>query len=251
MINSIPDNKIKKAIRKILPSLVFVLIWHLIAMKIAKPYIMPSPYETLQALLNILSSSKYLTDILYTLGRMLLSFSISFLIGTLFAAGSSRFEIFEEFLSPLMTVIKSVPTMGIILLSLIWFRAEGTVLFVCSLIIMPIIYSNMLYGLKSFDKKLLEMGKQFCFGFKKSVRYIYWPSLKPFINSAIAAGISLNMKVLVAAEVFGQPKRAIGTNLFNSKAIIDTPGIFAWSLVVIILSYTIERNIMSLRSKKR
>jgi NitT/TauT family transport system permease protein len=109
----------------------------------------------------------------------------------------------------------------------------------------------MLYGLKSFDKKLLEMGRQFGFGFKKNLRYIYWPSLKPFVNSALAAGISLNMKVLVAAEVFGQPNRAIGTNLFNSKAFIDTPGIFAWSLIVIILSYAIEQIIMSLKTKKQ
>lgn len=251
MMNSIPENKAKKKLRRILPFLAFILIWQLFAVNIAKPYILPSPYDTMTAFIKIVSTTKYLIDILYTISRMLLSFFISFMIGTLLSAGSSRSEIFEEFLSPLITVIKSVPTMGIILLSLIWFKAEGTVLFVCSLIIMPVIYSNMLYGLKSFDKKLLEMGRQFSFGFKKNVKYIYWPSLKPFVNSALAAGISLNMKVLVAAEVFGQPRRAIGTNLFNAKAVIDTPGIFAWSLVVILLSYTIEKNVMSQKSKKR
>ena len=58
------------------------------------------------------------------------------------------------------------------------------------------------------------------------------------------------MKVLIAAEVLGQPDRAIGTNLFNSKAVIDTPGIFAWSVVIIMLSYIVEKNIVSLKTKK-
>jgi NitT/TauT family transport system permease protein len=105
----------------------------------------------------------------------------------------------------------------------------------------------MLYGMRSFDKKLIEMGKQFAFSRKKSIKYIYWPSLKPFVNSATASGISLNMKVLIAAEVLGQPARAVGTNLFNAKAVLDTPGIFAWSVVVILLSYLIEKNIMLLK----
>jgi len=75
--------------------------------------------------------------------------------------------------------------------------------------------------------------------------------LKPFVNSAAAAGISLNMKVLIAAEVLGQPERAVGTNLFNAKAVLDTPGIFAWSVVVILLSYLIEKNMILLKKKER
>ena len=113
------------------------------------------------------------------------------------------------------------------------------------MIVTPLIYNNMLYGMKSFDRKLIEMGRQYGFHLMKNVRYIYIPSLKPFIFAALSAGISLNMKVLIAAEVLGQPDRGIGTNLFNAKSVINTPGIFAWSVIVIILAYLIEKAIFT------
>ncbi len=251
MKNSILKNRKKTMVEKLLPAVLLILLWQLVAMRVDKTYIVPSPYETSKSLITIFSNTRYIVDILYTLGRIIISFMISFILGTVLASASYKGSLAESLISPAMTIIKSVPTMGIILLSLIWFGSEGTVLFVCSLIIMPLIYSNMLYGMRSFDKKLIEMGRQFGFSRRKRIKYIYWPSLKPFVNSAAAAGISLNMKVLIAAEVLGQPERAVGTNLFNAKAVLDTPGIFAWSVVVILLSYLIEKNMILLKKKER
>jgi NitT/TauT family transport system permease protein len=250
MRNSIRNSSRNIFISKVLPLILLIAIWQFAAWKINKEYILPSPYATLKELFAILSSVKSLTDIAITLCRMAATFCVSIIAGSLLAVTSYRLDIFERFISPFMTVVKSVPTMGVILLSLIWFGSEGTVLFVCSLIVTPLIYSNIYFGLKSVDRKLLEMGSLFRFGVWKNIWHIYLPSLKPFINSAITSGISLNMKVLIAAEVLGQPERAVGTNLFNAKAVINTPGIFAWSIIVILLSYAAEKNIMSIKNKK-
>ena len=179
MKNSITNKNIA---RKVLPVFFILLIWQLAAMKTGKTYILPSPDDTLKALIVIFTTPRMLADIGFTLARMAISFTASFIVGTLLSAASYKGQVMESLISPVMTIIKSVPTMGVILLSLIWFKAEGTVLFVCSLIIVPLIYSNLLYGMKSFDMKLLEMGRQFGFTLKKNIRYIYWPSLKPFVN---------------------------------------------------------------------
>jgi NitT/TauT family transport system permease protein len=250
MTNSIRSNKNNIFLTRVGPIILLLAVWQFTAWKVNKTYIVPSPYETVKELYAILTSVRSLTDIAYTLGRMVISFLISFAAGVLLAVSSYRMKASESFISPFMTVIKSVPTMGVILLSLIWFGSEGTVLFVCSLIVTPVIYTNVLIGLRSVDRKLLEMGSVFRFSAGKNIRYIYWPSLKPFINAAITSGISLNIKVLIAAEVLGQPDRAIGTDLFNTKAVLNTPGIFAWSVIVIILSYSIEKFIMHLRNRK-
>ena len=45
----------------------------------------------------------------------------------------------------------------------------------------------------------------------------------------------------IAAEVLGRPARAIGSQIYDSKIYLETPDLFAWTLVVILLSVLLER----------
>jgi len=45
----------------------------------------------------------------------------------------------------------------------------------------------------------------------------------------------------VAAEVLTVPKQAIGKQLFESKLYLETVDLFAWTVVVILLSLGIEK----------
>ena len=44
----------------------------------------------------------------------------------------------------------------------------------------------------------------------------------------------------VAAEVLCLPKQAIGTQIYNTKFYLETADLFAWTVVVIVLSLTLE-----------
>jgi NitT/TauT family transport system permease protein len=48
-------------------------------------------------------------------------------------------------------------------------------------------------------------------------------------------------KAGIAAEVLTVPKQAIGTEIYFSKLWFETPTLFAWTIVIIILSYVIEK----------
>ncbi len=50
----------------------------------------------------------------------------------------------------------------------------------------------------------------------------------------------------VAAEVMGIPDHSIGEQLYLSKVYLDTGGIFAWTVVIILLSFLFEKMVLGL-----
>ena len=66
------------------------------------------------------------------------------------------------------------------------------------------------------------------------------PSLLPFFSAAMKTSLGLAWKAGIAAEVLAVPALSIGKKLFESKAYLETTDLFAWTLVVILLSLIIE-----------
>jgi NitT/TauT family transport system permease protein len=53
--------------------------------------------------------------------------------------------------------------------------------------------------------------------------------------------MGLAWKSGVAAEALVWPRLAIGTQIYNTKLYLETPDLFAWTLVVILFSLGLER----------
>ncbi len=63
----------------------------------------------------------------------------------------------------------------------------------------------------------------------------------PAFRSAAKLAVGMCWKSGVAAEVIGIPKGSIGRELYNSKVYLETADLFAWTLVIIILSIITEK----------
>ena len=53
--------------------------------------------------------------------------------------------------------------------------------------------------------------------------------------------LGLCWKSGIAAEVIGLPENTIGENLYNAKIYLNTPDLFAWTLVIVVVSVLFER----------
>jgi NitT/TauT family transport system permease protein len=138
-------------------------------------------------------------------------------------------------------VIKSVPVASFIILCLIWLSSKSLSIFIGFLMVLPIVYTNMLHGIKSTDTKLLEMATLFRVGWGKKLKYIYLPHLKPYILSACSVSIGLAWKAGIAAEVIGIPDGSIGERLYEAKVYLSTADLFAWTAVIVVISVIFEK----------
>jgi NitT/TauT family transport system permease protein len=83
----------------------------------------------------------------------------------------------------------------------------------------------------------------------RTVRYIYVSQVLPYFRTGAAIGLGLCWKAGIAAEVIGIPTGSIGEKLYKAKIYLQTPDIFAWTLVIILISLLFERVFMSLLSR--
>ena len=107
--------------------------------------------------------------------------------------------------------------------------------------VLPVVWANMVRGIRSTDPKLLELARVYRFSRFKTVRLIYLPSLVHFFSAALATSMGLAWKSGAAAEVLCTPRWAIGTQIYNSKLYLEIPDLFAWTVVVVALSLLLER----------
>ena len=111
---------------------------------------------------------------------------------------------------------------------------------VAALMVMPVMWGNVEAGLRSVDGQLLELSRVYRFSPWKRLRLILLPSLKPHVVSGFLTSLGLAWKSGVAAEVICPPKLAIGTEISFARTALETPTLFAWTLVIIALSMGLE-----------
>ena len=70
---------------------------------------------------------------------------------------------------------------------------------------------------------------------------MYLPALLPYLLTSVRTALGMSFKSGVAAEVIGVPSYSIGEKLYMSKIYLDTAGLFAWTLVIIAVTFFFER----------
>ena len=138
-------------------------------------------------------------------------------------------------------MIKSIPVASFIILVLIWSGSGSLSAVISFLIVLPIIYTNVLEGIRNTDGKLLEMADVFQVSSLMKIKAIYIPAVLPFFTSACKVALGLCWKSGIAAEVIGLPGNSIGEQLYNAKIFLSTGELFGWTLVIVAISFLFEK----------
>lgn len=219
----------------------WLLLWQVLSMVIDQQLILVSPVRVLIRLVDLVGTGEFWQSVWNSLIRITMGFLLGAVTGIGLAALSARFRPLEELLAPMMLAVKAVPVASFIILALILFSSKNLAVFISFLMVLPLLYANILEGIRSADRELLEMAQVFEIPLGKRLRYVYIPQVFPYFRSACASGLGMSWKSGVAAEVIGIPAMSIGENLYNAKVYFDTPDLLAWTLVIVLASLGFER----------
>lgn len=236
MKTSITKNKISA----LSGGLFWILIWQVLALWINNVNLVPRVDTTLFALVTLSKDPTFTLAIIMTLMRVLVGFGLSCLAGLVLGFVSGLKAWVYHLLNPLVQVFKVTPVISVIIIVGLWVHSEYVPIVIAFLMCFPIVWTNIYHGVKETDRHLLDMAKCFHVSPKHILKDIYLPSLKPYVAAAVISSFGISWKVTVAAEVLSFPRFAIGKKLYESKIWIETTHVFAWTLVVILLSILIE-----------
>lgn len=236
----------KKKLFTIIGIIFWLAVWQIAAMALDQKVLLASPLSVAERLIELIPNADFIQAVMFSMLRILGGFFIGLAIGTALAALSGKVTIIRHLIAPLISAMKSIPVASFTILALIWISSENLSVLISVLIAIPIVYSNMLEGADSLDPKLKVMAKVFQIPAGKRFFGIYMSQLLPYFRSASKLAMGLCWKSGVAAEVIGIPDGSIGEKLYMSKIYLETEDLFAWTLIIIILSFICEKLFMLL-----
>lgn len=239
----------KETVRMALIVLFWLVLWEIADRVIDNRIILVGPTHILMALAEQVGQSDFWVTCGASFLRIAVGFVLSFIGGFVLALVCYRYKLIRDFLEPIMIMLKTVPMISFVIMLLIWVGNQALTIYLSFLIVLPIIYTNTLQGLQSVDVQLLEMAQVFHMALWKKFMFIYRPAFMPFVLSASKLALGMSWKSGIMAEVIGTPKPSIGREMYAAKTYLQTSNLFAWTIVVVILSVLFETLFMLILKK--
>ena len=231
----------KFPIRKCMIIVFWLLVWQTAATGISNDILLVGPRDVAGSLFSLVPAPDFWMAVGASFARICAGFLMAFGLGLALGCLAFLVPLVRELLEPVMVLMKSVPVASFVVLALIWTGAENLSVLISFLMVLPILYTHTVAGLESTDPRLLEMAQVFSATPWRRLWSIYLPSLFPHIVSSCRVALGMSWKSGVAAEVIGIPSHSIGEHLYMAKIYLDTSGLFAWTLVIILVSALFEK----------
>ena len=235
-----------------MPLVFWLAVWQFAAMGVGQELLLPTPVAVLERLFSLAAEGAFWQTAGLTLLRIFCGIIFGVLTGTALAVLTCAFKAADWILTPMVKIIRATPVASFIILVMLWVTRSYVPGLIGALMIIPVIWGNVSKGIRETDKNLLELARAYRFSFGKALRLVYVPSVMPYFSAGVNTSLGLAWKAGVAAEVLCLPRPSIGTELYNAKQYIETPSLFAWTLVVILLSFILEKAVgLLLRAGER
>jgi len=207
---------------------------------------LPSPLSVISSLIRLAGEPLFWQSTLLSLLRIFLGMAAGTILGVALACATSFSRWADLILSPAIKVVRATPVVSFILLVWLWVSRSNVPSVISALMVLPVLWSNISKGIAQTDRKLLEMAQAYRLGRGKTISLVYYPSIKPYFASGVNTAMGLAWKSGVAAEAICLPQSAIGTQVYYSKIYMESPDLFAWTAMVILLSFVLEKLISHL-----
>ena len=211
---------------------VVVLGWFLLSWRYGA-FVLPSPLSVLRGLIEIIRTGEVWKHTGASLARIAAGFGGAVVVGVGMGLLAFLSRTARTVVHDLLAVLNSTSVFVWIVISIIWFGLSNWApIFTTFMITVPVVGSNLVEGVESVDRRLLEMGDVYRLSGRQKFAAIVVPSIVPYLVAGMKVGFGLALKVSVMAEIFGVTT-GIGYVMNYSREILATQMVFVWALVMI------------------
>lgn len=230
------ESRSRRGVKYLGCGLFWMLVWQLISMIARNNFLIAGPAETLKCLWQMLWVSQTYQALWNTAVSVSLGFAAAFMLGAVLALVASQAGLVEYLLEIPVQFAKSVPVAAFVVLVLLWFGAGRLSVVISAVIAFPVIYSNVLTGLRNKDRLLQEMAQIYEIPFWRRLWRIDVYELYPYFVSGGRTAYGMCWKAGIAAEVIAIARNTVGESLYLAKIYLATEEIFAWIILILVVS---------------
>lgn len=215
-------------------------VWQLACRRADNGYLIPSVPESLSAMGRLLTEGGFWRAFSQTFLRTLNAFFISFLLALFFSIVSYLVPAIGRFLSPVISFLRSLPTMAVLLLLLVWTTPKEAPVIVAFLALFPILYAGMSAAFSAVPSDLIEMSRVYKVPLWRRIVRLYLPFAAPYVLRESASALSFSLKLVVSAEVLANTAQSLGGMLQEARIFLEMPRMFALTLVTVAAGFFLE-----------
>lgn len=228
-------------LRALVSASFWLLVWYAAYRITGQDILVASPARVAGRLWVLAGTSSFWLTVLVSFLHIAEGLVTGCVAGILLAVLTYCCRLCDIIIRPAVGIVKATPVTSFIILALFWLGREGVAPLITMLMVIPIVWGNITEGLKGLDRELMVMARTYRFGARKTLRFVIIPSLMPYFIAALSSAIGFAWKAGIAAELLANDGRAIGGRISQAKIYLETEDLFAWTIVVIILSILLEK----------
>lgn len=232
---------LKRAVGSSLYVFVVVLVWFLSSVLVDSAWILPDPWAVLTRLGSLLTNAASLQAMAYTLLRLIVAIGTSFLLGGAFGVWAGVSKTVAFLTQPIASVFRTIPVVSIIVVVLLMFGFRAAPYAITFLMLMPIAYQAAKEGVASIDAELIDVYRLEDDHPFRMAFHCYLPLMSGYLRTALLQSAGLGVKVMVMAEYLAQTPVSIGAELSLARTNIEIDVVFAWTVLLIVVSLFFER----------
>jgi len=185
----------------------FLAIWQLGVSYTRIGRIVPGPFAVLAAFFssftNPVGVHTMFAHILFSLSRVLVAYSAACVIGITLGLLMARVRLVEAIFRPFYEIIRPIPPLAWISMSILWFGLSGdmTKYFIIFIGVFPIITYTTFSGCRRVDPTLIMAAKMLGANDAQAFITIIIPASVPYIFSGMQLALSGGWACVVAAEM--------------------------------------------------
>lgn len=219
--------------------LILLCIWQILSL-FYPSILIPSPYETSLALVQLTTSGALSEQFLTSGARMLIGFTIGGLIATTCGLLAGKSATLFEMFKPIVSFLLGIPPIILVVVAMVWFGTSSFIpILVVAILVFPTFFLNVANGYRQIDSQLLEMATIYKKSKRDQLKKIILPSLMIPLFTAISLAAGGSVRITIMAELLGA-NDGIGAALSLARINIDTAKVFAWTFISIVTIIIID-----------
>ena len=230
----------RNALFSVLAIVALWLCWIVAYYGVKNDYVLPSFWDACKEMGRLLVSASFWRAFGNTFLRSFWAFLVSLVVGVVMAIGAHLWSGPRAFFAPIVSVLRTIPTMAVILMLLLWTTPSVAPIIVSALVLFPAVYAAALAALDEVGEEYGELVHAFRVPLGRRVVKMYLPLAAPVFLKQAGGIFSLGLKVAISGEVLAATYRSLGGMMQEAKMFLEMPTLMALTLLVLLLGFALE-----------
>ncbi|MDR2825548.1 MAG: ABC transporter permease, partial [Deltaproteobacteria bacterium] len=237
----VPRLRIGSPIGLILPIIIIAFWQTATSLEWIEPVFLPAPRKVVEAFWLMLTKQDLLFDFLSSVSIVGQAFIYGSTIGITLGILAGLSQKFEQFLGVTVDTIRHIPGIAWLPLIVLWLGigAPAKILVIGKSVFFPL-FLNTLQGIRSVEKRHIELGKVLLLNRRQMVLKVILPSAMPSILVSLRYAAGLAWALVVIAEGLSGLE-GLGFLIFRAQGLLLTDQLLVCMVVIGVVGFIIDR----------